>query len=69
MSFLLANPFGDLQWLVVALVVLLLFGNRLPTMMRSIGEGVSEFKKGINGIEDKDAATEPPPKLGDPSIG
>ena len=69
MSILLANPFGDLQWLVVALVVLLLFGNRLPTMMRSIGEGVSEFKKGINGIEDKDVGTEPPPKLGDRSIG
>ncbi len=38
--------------LLVALVVLLLFGNRLPSVMRSLGKGVTEFKKGIEGIED-----------------
>ena len=31
---------------------LLLFGNRLPSVMRSLGQGVTEFKKGIEGIED-----------------
>jgi sec-independent protein translocase protein TatA len=46
--------------LVVLFVVLLLFGNRLPSVMRSLGEGVVEFKKGLQGIEeDKDRA---PPK-------
>lgn len=39
--------------LIIAFVVLLLFGNRLPSVMRSLGEGVVEFKKGIQGIEDK----------------
>jgi sec-independent protein translocase protein TatA len=68
MSILLANMFGEFQWLFIALIVLLLFGNRLPSVMRSMGEGVSEFKKGIAGIDDKDAAKEPPAKLGDPSI-
>jgi sec-independent protein translocase protein TatA len=38
--------------LLVALVVLLLFGNRLPSVMRSLGKGVTEFKKGIEGVED-----------------
>jgi sec-independent protein translocase protein TatA len=41
------------HWLVVAVVVLLLFGNRLPQVMRSLGQGVVEFKKGLAGIEDE----------------
>jgi sec-independent protein translocase protein TatA len=40
------------------LLALLLFGNRLPSMMRSLGRSVVEFKKGVAGIEDdiEDAA-------------
>lgn len=38
---------GPLQILILGLVVLLLFGNRLPSVMRSLGEGITEFKKGI----------------------
>jgi sec-independent protein translocase protein TatA len=37
------------DWLVIALLAFLFFGNRLPTVMRSLGEGVTEFKKGMNG--------------------
>ena len=51
---------GPWHLLLIAVVVLLLFGNRLPQVMRSLGEGVVEFKKGMQGIEeDKDLA---PPK-------
>jgi sec-independent protein translocase protein TatA len=38
---------------VVALLALLLFGNRLPSVMRSLGRSVVEFKKGTQGIEDE----------------
>lgn len=38
--------------IVVALVAFLLFGNRLPSVMRSLGRSVVEFKKGVAGIED-----------------
>ena len=38
---------GFWQMVMVALVVLLLFGNRLPSVMRSLGQGINEFKKGI----------------------
>jgi sec-independent protein translocase protein TatA len=38
--------------LLLAIIVLLLFGNRLPSVMRSLGQGVVEFKKGLQGIED-----------------
>jgi sec-independent protein translocase protein TatA len=38
--------------LIFAIVGLLLFGNRLPSTMRSLGEGLREFKKGMNAIGD-----------------
>jgi sec-independent protein translocase protein TatA len=41
------------HWVIVAVIVLLLFGNRLPQVMRSLGQGVVEFKKGLAGIEDE----------------
>jgi sec-independent protein translocase protein TatA len=50
--------FGGLSpfhWLVIALVVFLLFGNRLPSVMRSLGQGIVEFKKGMNEIKDESA--------------
>ena len=39
-------------YIMVALVAFLLFGNRLPSVMRSLGRSVVEFKKGVAGIED-----------------
>lgn len=44
---------GPLEMMIVAAIILLLFGNRLPSVMRSLGRGVVEFKKGIQGIEDE----------------
>ena len=44
---------GTGELLIVGVVVLLLFGSRLPSVMRSLGKGVVEFKKGVNGIEDE----------------
>ena len=45
---------GGWHWLIILFVVLLLFGNRLPSMMRSLGRGVTEFKKGLEGGPDED---------------
>ena len=55
------------QWtlLVVAVVALLLFGHRLPSTMRSLGQGVSEFKKGLDGSHEDDATKGEPKKLDD----
>jgi sec-independent protein translocase protein TatA len=53
---------GPLELFIVGVIVLLLFGNRLPSVMRSLGQGMVEFKKGMQGIEedkDKDAAKTP----------
>jgi sec-independent protein translocase protein TatA len=47
---------GPMEIMIVGMVVLLLFGNRLPSVMRSLGVGITEFKKGIKGegIEDEE---------------
>lgn len=42
---------GPMELLIVAGIVLLLFGSRLPKVMRSLGEGIVEFKRGVQGIE------------------
>ncbi|MDA1052845.1 MAG: twin-arginine translocase TatA/TatE family subunit [Planctomycetota bacterium] len=43
---------GHLELLIIAGIALLLFGHRLPSLMRSAGRSVVEFKKGVQGIED-----------------
>ena len=43
---------GPMELLIVMTIMLLLFGHRLPSVMRSLGRGVVEFKKGIQGVED-----------------
>lgn len=40
------------ELLIVAAIVLLLFGKRLPGAMRSLGQSIVEFKKGVKGVED-----------------
>ena len=44
---------GPFEMIIIAVIILLLFGNRLPSVMRSLGRGVVEFKKGIQGIEEE----------------
>ncbi|HVU89913.1 MAG TPA: twin-arginine translocase TatA/TatE family subunit [Pirellulales bacterium] len=51
---------GPTEILIVGAVILLLFGNRLPSVMRSVGRSVVEFKKGVQGIEDDSEGTAPP---------
>jgi sec-independent protein translocase protein TatA len=45
--------FGPGEIMVVGLVALLFFGNRLPSVMRSLGKSVTEFKKGLEGKDDE----------------
>ena len=43
---------GPMELLIVAAIVRLLFGSRLPSVMRNLGRGIVEFKKGTREIED-----------------
>ena len=41
------------EWIILLVLGLLIFGRRLPEVGRSLGKGIVEFKKGIQGIEDE----------------
>jgi sec-independent protein translocase protein TatA len=51
---------GTPEILLIALVVLLLFGGKkIPELMKGLGKGVKSFKDGMKGLDDdiKDATT------------
>ncbi len=56
---------GGIEWIVILIVALLIFGKRLPEVMKSMGRGIVEFKKGVKGVEDdvEEAIDKNPEKL------
>ncbi len=43
---------GMQEILLIALIILLLFGGKkIPELMKGLGKGVKSFKDGMNGIE------------------
>lgn len=44
---------GGWEWIAILVVVLLLFGHRIPGMARALGSGITEFKRGLKGGEEK----------------
>lgn len=60
----LSFPSG-MEWLIVGIVALLLFGRRLPEVARSLGQSITSFKKGIKDVTDdidRESKLPPPPK-------
>lgn len=46
------GTFGGIEWLVVILVVLLLFGaKKIPELARGLGQGLTEFRKASTDIK------------------
>ena len=39
---------GSTELIVVGIVILVLFGNRIPQTMKSLGQGLRQFKEGMN---------------------
>lgn len=43
---------GTWEWVIIALVILLLFGGKkIPELMKGLGKGVKSFKEGMNSVE------------------
>ena len=52
--FLWSAP-GGLEWILIILVVVLLFGGKkIPELMRGLGEGMKEIKKARKGEDETD---------------
>lgn len=60
-TLLLIGGIGMQEILVIALIVLLLFGGKkIPELMKGIGKGVRSFKDGVNGIEKEGESNDGP---------
>ena len=58
-------PSGS-EWIIIALVILLLFGGKkIPELMRGLGKGVKSFKDGVN--EAKEEINKAKDELDEPS--
>ncbi|MDR0574460.1 MAG: twin-arginine translocase TatA/TatE family subunit [Tannerella sp.] len=50
---LLIGNLGTTEIIIVAIIVLLLFGGKkIPELMKGLGKGIKNFKEGVKGIED-----------------
>jgi len=62
---------GPMELMIVGGIALLLFGNNLPSVMRSLGRGISEFKKEVHNVQSSVdvAASAGSPANGTPANG
>jgi len=56
---------GGWEWMIILVVVLIFFGNRIPGMARSLGSGISEFKAGLKEGEAGRGKGSEAPRVGD----
>jgi sec-independent protein translocase protein TatA len=62
---ILGLPAGS-EWILIALIALLIFGGRLPQLAKNLGRSISDFKKGVkesenelrNAVNESDKAAE-----------
>jgi len=43
---------GTQEILIIAIIGVILFGKRLPDVGRYLGKSITEFKRGLNSLED-----------------
>lgn len=53
--FIILGMIGPWQIILIVVIVLLLFGGKkIPELMKGIGQGAKEFKKGLSGEEEEE---------------
>lgn len=50
------------MWIFLAIVLVLFGGSRIPSVARSLGKSITEFKKGVQGIDEEKPDPEDEPK-------
>ncbi|MFO0886335.1 MAG: twin-arginine translocase TatA/TatE family subunit [Pirellulales bacterium] len=45
---------GTQELVIIAVIVLILFGSRLPQVMGGLGKGIRDFKKGLNAPDEEE---------------
>jgi len=60
---------GPMEMILIMGLGVLLFGKRLPEVGRSLGRGIVEFKKGLNGVGDDFDASSSGRSSSSPSYG
>lgn len=44
---------SPMEMMIIGAIAILLFGNKLPEVAKSVGKGFNEFKKGMHGIDEE----------------
>lgn len=44
---------GGMEWIIIGALGLLIFGGRLPSVARSIGKSIVEFKRGLREVKNE----------------
>ncbi len=47
------SAMGPMEWAIIGIVAVVLFGRRLPQLGRSLGRGLVEFKRGVRSMQDE----------------
>ena len=56
------GEFSPIHWLIVLAIIVILFGGRrIPEVMRGMGEGIRSFKEGMRGDTPATPAQNPAP--------
>ncbi len=62
-NLLLFGSFGWQEILIIAFIVLLLFGGKkIPELMKGLGKGVRSFKEGMKDVENEVKSIDDDPK-------
>ena len=44
---------GGWEWIIIVLIAFLIFGKRLPGIMKNFGRSIAEFRKGFKNVEEE----------------
>ena len=62
------GEFSPIHWLIVLAIILLLFGGRkIPELARGLGEGIRSFKEGMSGGGSHHNPPNPPQQAAPPA--